>query len=199
MISYISGIVGASGENTVVIEAGGIGYEITVSPETSAKARIGEKLKIYTYMSVREDGISLFGFDSAKKRDMFLKLISVSGIGPKAAMSITSSMSVAQFVSAVIAADTAFLSHAPGVGKKTAQRIILELKDKLGTEDIAQSIGVEAAAGAEIETSGKKGEVLEALMALGYSRSEAFKAVSAVYSENDSVEDMLKKALRSML
>ncbi|MCI1930710.1 MAG: Holliday junction branch migration protein RuvA [Clostridia bacterium] len=200
MISYINGTVENVSETSVVIETGGIGYNITVSPETAALVKIGNTAKIYTFMSVREDGISLFGFESIQKRDLFLKLISVSGIGPKAAMNITGSMSVAQFITAVASGDTAFLSHAQGIGKKTAQRIILELKDKLSTEDIASSIGAEADdISVEIPSNGKKSEALEALMALGYTRGEAFKAVSAVYDENDSVEDILKKSLRSML
>lgn len=200
MISYIKGTIESVSETAVVIETGGIGYAITVSPETAALVKVGSSTKIYTFMSVREDGISLFGFESSQKKELFLKLISVSGIGPKAAMSITGSMSVAQFVTAVASGDTVFLSHAQGIGKKTAQRIILELKDKLSTEDIASSIGVDIQdVSSESVASGKKAEVLEALMALGYSRGEAFKAVSAVYDENDSVEDLLKKSLRSML
>lgn len=199
MIAYIKGTVESVSETSVVIETGGIGYDITVSPETAAGVKTGSTAKIYTFMSMREDCIVLFGFESRQKKELFLKLISVSGIGPKAAMSITGSMSVAQFITAVASGDLAFLSHAQGIGKKTAQRIILELKDKLSTEDIASSIGTEVQAEPKNMAYGKKTETLEALIALGYTRGEAFKAVSAVYDENDSVEDMLKKSLRLML
>ena len=150
-------------------------------------------------MSVREDGISLFGFESREEKAFYQKLISVSGIGPKAAISILSSITPSELVTAVLSSDAAAIAKAPGVGKKTAQRVILELKDKIGSGDIAEMFDM----GSDISSASAaigddRAEAAEALVALGYSRSEAVKAVSKVYVPDMDVQKILSAALREL-
>ena len=150
-------------------------------------------------MSVREDGISLFGFESREEKAFYQKLISVSGIGPKAAISILSSITPSELVTAVLSSDVAAIAKAPGVGKKTAQRVILELKDKIGSGDIAEMFDMGSdISSASAATGDDRAEAAEALVALGYSRSEAVKAVSKVYVPDMDVQKILSAALREL-
>lgn len=199
MIAYLIGKVADVTEDNLVVEVGHIGYNVRV-PEsvTALLPPVGEEVKIYTYTSVREDAISLFGFLTKDDLAMYRQLITVSGIGPKGGLSVLSAMSADELRMAVIAQDAKAISKAPGVGNKTAQRIILELKDKISLEDTfspKESISAAAGEGA-VRTA--RTEAVEALTALGYSASDALRAVKAVEQENMDVEELLKAALKKM-
>ena len=141
MISYITGSLEYIGNGDIIVETGGIGYRVYISSSVMAKLpRLRERVKVYTYMSVKEDGISLFGFNKMEELELFNKLITVNGVGPKAAISLMGALSYGDIIMAVVSEDAAALSKAPGLGKKTAQKIILELKDKFKNEDVLQSI-----------------------------------------------------------
>ena len=201
MISYIKGEIVYNVAEGVIIENNGIGYRVIVPTFSAQKlcSQRGEVI-VHTYMSVREDGITLFGFASPEERELYEKLISVSGIGPKAAVSILGALTPSQLIAAIISADSAAIARAPGIGKKTAQRVILDLKDKLGSEAIAEAFDVsDAAAVSETAAAGDdRSEAVEALVALGYTRSEALKAVSRVYNDGMDVQKILSAALREL-
>lgn len=174
MISYIKGALERRGENDIIVEAGGIGYRIFVSPATLAKLpQTGEAVQIFTYFSVKEDGMSLYGFAAREEQEMFEKLLLVNGVGPKGALGFLSVLNPSEIVMAILSDDVKTLSKAPGVGRKTAQRVILDLKDKFKTEDAVSSL--EGAAGIAESVGGgdAKFEAIDAMTALGYSRSEA--------------------------
>jgi len=199
MISYIKGTLERRAESYIIIETGGIGFQIFVSPATLAKLpRAGEEAKIYTYFSVKEDGMSLYGFASPEEQEMFDRLLTVSGVGPKGALGFLSQLTPQEIVLAILSEDVKTLSKAPGIGRKTAQRVILELKDKCRTEE-ALSMGEELESFAEAAEGGAKFEAIDAMTALGYSRSEAAKAVNAVAAEGMSTEEILKAALKKMI
>lgn len=200
MIAYINGTLERRAESYIIIETGGIGYQIFVSPATLAKLpQTGERVKVFTYFSVKEDGVSLYGFASAEEQEMFHKLLTVSGVGPKGALGFLSQLTPQEIILAIISEDVKTLSKAPGVGRKTAQRVILELKDKFKTED-ALSLGEEVQGIVETSVGGDaKFEAIDAMTALGYSRSEAARAVNAVAAEGMSTEDILKAALKKMI
>ncbi|MBQ8952736.1 MAG: Holliday junction branch migration protein RuvA, partial [Clostridia bacterium] len=140
MFAHVNGLVAEKEDGLLVIECGGVGYQLTVSGATLAQApAAGERMKCYTYLSVREDAVELFGFATREEKKMFLKLIGVSGIGPKSAIQVLSAMSVHDLSLAIVTGDAATLSRAPGIGKKTAQRLILELKDKVDNAELASS------------------------------------------------------------
>jgi len=201
MIEFIKGKIEYIEDNYFVIQCGGIGYRVTAGAGTISRlvSQSGE-VKVFTYMSVSDSGINLIGFDKQQQLKLFYKLINVSGIGPKVAMNILESMEINKLVTAIATGDITALSKAPGLGKKTAQRLVLELKDKLTAEEITQSFGTaEIAEMVNVPEGGAKADAVEALEALGYSRSEAVKAVGSVYHEGDSVEKLIKAALRKMI
>ena len=202
VISYIRGPLEEKREDSVVVEAGNIGYRIFIPSSVLGELPgLGEEVKIYTYFSVREDGMSLFGFLSRQDLEMFRQLIGVNGVGPKSALGILSALKPDVLRLAVISGDAKAISKAPGVGAKTAQRIILDLKDKIKAEDVLF-------AGADLEESPKMDlsgmaeagkEAVEALTALGYSASEAQTAVKKVaITEGMTSEDVLKGALKHL-
>lgn len=206
MISFVHGRLCEIEENAIVVEAGGIGYGIrvpaTVLPQLPS---VGEEVRIYTYFSVREDGQSLYGFLFREDREMFRQLITVSGIGPKGALGILSVLRPDDLRLAVMTGDAKSISRAPGIGPKTAQRVILELKDKIDAAGVlGQGLGVDAselggaAAGGLSEHGGPVLEAIDALTALGYSRVEAGRAVRKLQlTEEMSAGEILKLALRS--
>lgn len=202
MISYIRGTLAEKNEDSAVVEAHGVGYQIFVPvPVLSELPPLGESVKIYTYFSVREDGMSLFGFLSRQDLAMFKQLIGVNGIGPKSALGILSALRPDVLRMAVASGDAKTISRAPGVGPKTAQRIILDLKDKIRPEDVlAGGLEESLAVPEEISGVGQAGkEAVEALTALGYSAAEAAGAVKKVkISEEMTAEDVLKGALRHL-
>ena len=206
MFYYISGALAYSTPNTAVIDAGGVGYKLTISQttfEALPRSIKGEevKAKLYTYMAVREDGIELFGFHSETELSSFKMLLSVSGVGPKAAMSILSLLTPEKFALAVCTEDRKTISKASGIGPKTAARIILELKDKLmKSSDIdttlAEGISQPTAA---LPTSGKLSEAQDALMVLGYTRAEAQSALKSIDTQSKDLETIIKLALKQLM
>lgn len=136
MYEYIKGTAEDIGSDYIVLEAGGVGYYITATGAAVNMCRIGENAKIYVYQSVKEDGISLYGFASAEEKRMFLRLVSVSGIGPKIAVQTLTAVSVQELAIALVTGDTAALTRVPGIGKKTAQRLILELRERVDNEEL---------------------------------------------------------------
>jgi len=183
----------------MIVETGGIGYEIFVSPTLLSSLPAMENLvKIYTFMSVKDDGISLFGFSSREELDIFHKLITVSGVGPKGALGILSQLMPREIVMAILSEDVKTLSTAPGVGKKTAQRLILDLKDKFKTKDGMMEGFFEESRETVLGgiSNEPKFESIDALTALGYSRSEAAKAVGDIYEDDLTTEELLKRALK---
>ncbi len=183
-------------ENFVVISAGGIGYRVFASNTTMSKITNGEEVTLYTYLNVKEDLMQLFGFFSEEELNTFQMLLSVSGVGPKMALSILSSLSPTEFAMSVITQDSKAITRAHGVGKKLAEKIIVELKDKLkGVElsDITEENNVSASYSASDSVIS---EAINALMVLGYSSIEAKRAVMAASGEADSLEEIIKKALK---
>lgn len=202
MYSYIKGELVEISEESIVVENHGIGYNIRVpAGYADSSLEIGGTVKIYTYTYVREDAMLLYGFLTRDDLGIFKLLLGVSGIGPKGALAVLSVMTPDDLRFAVLGEDDKTIAKAPGVGKKTAQRLIIELKDKLSLKETFRlKSGHEA--GGTMENPGKspvKKEAMEALTALGYSSSEALKALSAVEITGDiTVEEVLKSALRQM-
>lgn len=196
MYAHIRGTLTEKNTDSVVIDASGVGYELSVSANTLAFCpQAGEEVKLFAYLSVREDAIELFGFASREEKKMFLRLIGVSGIGPKTALGVLSALSVKDLSIALVTGDAQALSRAPGIGKKTAQRLVLELKDKVENEDLTGPSGT-----APIKNIADAGEAeaIEALMALGYPASEAAKAVSSVSGQATRTDEILRLALKNM-
>lgn len=199
MIAYIKGKLEIKTKGYIVVETGGIGYKIFMS-ETAIERleQTGLEVKIFTYMRVREDDVSLYGFLTNEELRMFELLISVSGVGAKSAISILSNIAPSRFALAVISNDVAVLKKLPGIGAKSAQRIILELKDKLKTEEAEEPICQEQIAEAKQE-EGNKQETMAALQVLGYSRKEIEEALENIQIEGiETVEEMIKKALKQL-
>lgn len=203
MISFIRGQVVDSTENSVTVETAGIGYEIFMTGTAIEKAVRSEgKVKIHTYFHVREDVMQLFGFLSRDDLHMFRLLLGVNGIGPKAALGVLAGLTADELSFAILSDDVKTLSRAPGIGKKTAQKLILELKDKLKLEDAFEKKMLhqqeEAIAAGENILDGSK-EAVEALVALGYSSTDALRAVRKVTdAAPDDVEAILKAALKNL-
>lgn len=205
MIAYIKGVFTEAEANAVVIEtAGGVAYEIFVMPADLEKLpRRGEELKLYTYLQVKEDGVALFGFLSKTDLTVFKLLLTVSGIGPKSGLGILSSVGVPDLKLAVLTEDADRIAAAPGIGKKTAGRLIIELKDKLAalTEDVigefsAEPEGENTFAPAEKEL---RENAVQVLVALGYAQKEAVKAVKKVtITEEMTEDDVVRFSLREL-
>lgn len=200
MLSYIKGTLEQISEKSIVVEAGGLGYSIFVSSSLQAGLpALHQNVKIYTHMNVKEDGISLYGFLSLEELKLFHQLITVSGIGPKGAMGFLEQMTPSQVIMAILSGDEKMLSKAPGIGKKTAQRVILELKDKFHPEEVFSSAQTIHGMSSPTESSGARWETIDALTSLGYGQSEAAKAVTKVYQDGLSTEQLLKKALKEFV
>lgn len=202
LISYVKGPLIDIWEDMIVVEAGGLGYNIHVPMSVlEAFPKTGTQVQIYTSLQVREDAMTLYGFLTRQDLQMFKQLMGVSGIGPKAALGLLSALRSDDLRMAIISGDAKAISRAPGIGPKTAQRVILDLKDKIKMEDILPG-GMEPGGRAEAApaASGMEGagkEAVEALVALGYSMTEAGKAVRQVeITETMTVEDVLKASLR---
>ncbi len=201
MLAYIKGILEIKTKGYIVVEVGGLGYKIFMPESTIAKAgNIGDKVQIHTFMRVREDDVSLYGFLTNEELRMFELLLSVSGIGAKGALGILSNITPSQFALAVISNDVAILKKVPGIGPKTAQRAILELKDKLKKDqEIAVTEGEEASNIEKvIKEDEKVSEAISALQVLGYSRREIVEALQNVELTSLSVEDIIRKGLANL-
>ncbi len=198
MITFIKGILECVTDNSIIIDCNGVGYEVFVSTATMSNiCKMGEQLKINTYMQVREDGVCLFGFLTKEELKMFNLLISVSGIGPKVALSVLACFKPSEIMLAIITEDTAKLGKAPGIGKKTAGRMILELKDKIKTSDSISDV-IDNQQQINTGDNSPKQDAIDALIALGYSRSEALKGVLEVSVEGMSTEQIIKQTLRKL-
>lgn len=201
MYAYIKGILAEITEDAIIVENQGIGYEIAVPGQVfDYLPSVGEEVKIYTYHYVREDAILLYGFLTKEDVRIFKMLIGVSGIGPKGALSILSVLSTDDLRFAILGDEAKAIAKAPGVGAKTAQRVIIELKDKLSLEDTFEQKLANQAQKAELNPAvGVKNEAILALTSLGYSQSEALKVLQGIeISPDDQVEDVLKMALKQM-
>lgn len=198
MYAHFQGVVAEKGTDSLVIDCGGVGYLLTVSAATLAAApAIGEKMLCYAALSVREDALELYGFYSREEKQMFLKLRGVSGVGPKSAMQILSTLSVRDLSLAIVTGDAAALARAPGIGKKTAQRLILELRDKVEDGELTGSAATLAQAPAAASDACQ--DAVEALLTLGYQRQEAVQAVAAVQDQSDRAEELIRLALKGMM
>lgn len=199
MYAYINGVVADKGHNELVIEAGGVGYSLYCSLNTVQNAlSVGEMMRVYTYFNVTQDGITLFGFGTKEERAMFLRLTSVSGIGPKTAIGILGSMSMHDLTLAIVMGDTATLSRAPGIGKKTAQRIALELKEQISDDEL-EGLSAPGAKAVPVRQDDPMNEAMIALQSLGYTPGEAMQALSAVRDKSDQPDELVRLALRGMM
>ncbi len=201
MIAFVRGTAVDMTENSVIVEAGGIGYEIYMTGTDLSQIHMGEEVKIHTYFNVREDAMQLYGFRSKDDLQMFKLLLGVNGVGPKAAVGVLAGITADELRFAILSDDVKTLSKAPGIGKKTAQKLILELKDKMKLEDafeIKLAHEQEKAAAGLGEVSDGRQEAVEALVALGYSSTDALRAVRKVTDvAPDDVEGLLKAALKN--
>ena len=201
MYAYIEGIVAEKGNGEIVLDAGGVGYSLLCSANTLAAAPpLGDAMKCHTHLSVKEDAMELFGFATKLEKTMFLRLCSISGIGPRTALGVLGSMPLKDLNLAIVMGDVTALSRAPGIGKKTAQRIALELKDKVAQEDFDSAQGGMAGvpfAGDAARGSGIS-EAMQALQALGYTAAEATRALQTVRDQSDQADELIRLALRGM-
>ena len=200
MIAYLRGKVLTMTSETAIVEVNGIGYELYCSGGAFSKMSIGEVAEVYTYLQVKEDGITLFGFASPKEKDLFLKITSVSGVGPKLGISILTCLSADEFLRAVATADVKRLSAVKGLGKKTAEKIVLELHGKISAAEVMTASGEDLTARAEPATtptlSPADEEAVSALMGLGFTKSESVNAVKRAREQGAvGVEDVIRKAL----
>lgn len=198
MISYIKGELADVFDGGIVVEANGIGYGIFISGRVAnLLPPMGSEVKIHTYLNVREDAMQLFGFLTRDDLEIFRLLIGVNGIGPKGALGILSALSADELRFAVIAGDVKAITKAPGIGKKTAERLLIELKDELSAEEFLERSVSGGGEWTENETDVQK-EAVQALVALGYSSTESMQAVKKTGLQNASVEEILKQALKKM-
>ena len=193
MFAHFDGIVAEKTADAIVLDVNGVGYLLQVSAQTLSLApAAGGRMKLYASLSVREDAMELFGFHSREEKRMFERLRSVSGVGPRMALAILSAMPLNDLSVALVAGDAAALTRVPGIGKKTAQRLLLELRDKVDQSELTGQGAVAPAGG------GAQGEAIAALMALGYASSEAARAVSQVADKADKADEIIFLALRSL-
>lgn len=198
MIGYVRGAVTALFKDSCFIEAGGIGYRVFISDKTRQRLVTGEEAKLITYMAVREDAILLYGFLGQEEYDLFLLLISISKIGPKVAMGILSAMTPAVFVGAVSAQNVAALTKLPGIGKKTAERLLVELKDKVAKLDVSPTWSGEVAAVEMPMAEGILGEAMKALMALGFETAEVEPLLRQLAPSYTEASKLIGAALREL-
>lgn len=203
MIAYVRGRVLTITPETVIVDVNGLGYEIFCSGAATRKAIVGELIELHTHLQVKEDGITLFGFDSVKEKEIFLKLISVSGVGPKLGITVLGTLSADDLAQAVFTADVKRLSTVKGLGKKTAEKIVLELHGKISAAEIMGASGetpTATVASAPTKLSAVDEDAVAALMGLGFTRNESVQAVKkAKDSGAVSVEEIIMRALQGGL
>lgn len=201
MFYYLNGSLEYREANVCVIDCNGVGYKLTVSLNTSDSLvnKMNQKVKLYTYLAVREDGVELFGFGTNEERACFNQLISVSGVGPKAAMNILSTLTPDRFSLAVCTEDVKSISKAPGIGTKTAARIVLELKDKISKDMMTAGSKIDSAPVQNIQKSSTLSEATEALMVLGYDKNTVLNALRGIDVQNmKDVGEVIKAALKKL-
>lgn len=198
MFYYVNGIVAEIDANLAVIDCNGVGYACATTNYTLSQLKKGEKAKLYTYLNVREDAVDLFGFASQSELNSFKMLLGVSGVGPKAALSILSSTTPGNLAMSVVMGDEKALTAAPGIGKKIAQRIILELKDKLAKEQASGSFAVGGSVPVIVQNS-KANEASAALAVLGYTAQDIALALNGIDMESLPLEEIIRQALKKMV
>ena len=196
MFYYLNGTVTLLDANLAVVDCGGVGYACYTSNYTLARLQLGKPAKLFTYCNIKEDAFDVFGFSTREELDCFKRLLGVTGVGTKAALAILSVISPDQLTLAVMTQDDKTITMAQGVGKKLAQRIILELKDKLGASQLELNTAELAGAGVPVRGS-KSAEATAALVGLGYSQTEAVAALKGLDVEKLSIEDIIRQALRA--
>ena len=196
MISFLVGTIEEKYENTLVMNVNGVGYELTISNNALVSLPIeGETAKVLTYMHVKEDGVALYGFANAEEKSMFMKLITVSGIGPKMAITILSGIKLSELVVAIMSENTNLLSKIKGLGKKSAERICLELKDKVDSANLSMFGGQELP---ENYNESALNDAVETLIALGVNKNEAYRLARSKVTENITAEEIIMKVLKEM-
>ncbi len=202
MFYYLHGNLEYRDAGVCVIDCMGVGYKLTVSliTSTSLSSKLGQKVKLYTYLAVREDGIELFGFESNEERECFNQLITVSGVGPKAAINILSIMTPEKFTLAICTEDVKAISKASGIGAKTAARIILELKDKVSKDMMSVNTNIDntGLAANAANQAGPLSEATEALLVLGYDKNTVLSALRGIDPKISDVGEMIKYALKKL-
>lgn len=198
MFYYLNGTVAHKEANLAVIDCGGVGYACRTTTNTLSLLNLGEKAKLYTYLNTKEDAFDLYGFSTAEELNLFRLLIGVSGVGPKAGLAILSSNTPANLAMSIITGDERALTCAPGVGKKIAQRVILELKDKLAKGQVAAAGESYGGSGVTIIPENKASEAAAALAVLGYSREEINAALCGIDLDNLTLEQIIRTALRGL-
>ena len=199
MFYYLNGTVAHMGPYLAVIDCGGVGYACRTTNTTQAQLRVGEKGKLYTYLHVREDAMELYGFATQEELNLFQLLLSVSGVGPKAALSILSASTPANLALSIITGDEKALTCAPGIGKKIAQRVILELKDKLAKGQTIAAGESYGGTGVTVIPENKLSEATAALAVLGYSQGEIGAALKGIDMDSLTLEQIIKEALKKMM
>ena len=200
MFHYISGIAAELQPGMVVVDCGGVGFEINTSSYTLSQIKAGEKVKLYTYVHIREDAFEIYGFSGKSEKRCFEMLLGVSGVGPKAALSILSVNTPEGLVMAIVTGNERAITAAAGVGKRIAQRVILELKDKMAKETDSVSFADSAAFAAPVVSDRSKlGDAAAALAVLGYSSPEINAALKRIPAENMTLEEIIKAALKQMM
>ena len=199
MFYYVNGTVAETGPNLAVIDCGGVGYACATTNYTLSQLKKGERAKLYTHLHVREDIFELYGFSSQAELNSFRMLIGVSGVGPKAALSVLSAATPQNLALSIVTGDEKALTAAPGIGKKIAQRIILELKDKLARESAATGLDFSGGNAGKVSAfTSKAGEAAAALAVLGYSSQEAAAALKGLDTDALSLEELIRQALKRM-
>ena len=196
MFYYLNGTITLLDANLAVVDCGGVGYACHTTNYTLARLQLGKPAKLFTYCNIKEDAFDIFGFSTREELNCFERLLGVTGVGPKAALAILSVVSPEQLTLAVMTQDDKTITMAQGVGKKLAQRIILELKDKLGASQLELNTADFSGSGAPVRGS-KSAEATAALVGLGYSQTEAAAALKGIDLENLSIEDVIRRALRA--
>ena len=196
MFYYLNGTITLLDANLAVMDCGGVGYACHTTNYTLARLQLGKPAKLFTYCNIKEDAFDIFGFSTREELNCFEQLLGVTGVGPKAALAILSVVSPEQLTLAVMTQDDKTITMAQGVGKKLAQRIILELKDKLGASQLELNTVEFAGSGAPVRGS-KSAEATAALVGLGYSQTEAAAALKGIDLEHLSIEDVIRQALRA--
>lgn len=196
MLAYLIGTLAEKSPVEVVIDVGGVGYSVSITTSTHQQLpALGEKVKLFTYLHLREDAVSLYGFATEEERQVYKLLLTVSGVGPKMAQTILSGMNAGELREAIIANNVRALTNLSGVGKKTAERIMVDLRDKITKLDLKSSIGIPL----QSDTQQARSDAYSALLALGYSKAVAEKALRAAIAEspNAKVDELIKLALRN--
>ena len=200
MIAYLKGRVLTVTAETAIVEVNGVGYELYCSGGAFRKITVGEVVELHTYLQVKEDGITLFGFANPKEKELFLKVVGVSGVGPKLGISILTGLSADEFAEAVLTADVKRLSKVKGLGKKTAEKIVLELHGKISAAEVMSASGEPTASVGEVNAvklTAEEDEAVSALMGLGFTKNESMQAVKRARDTGAvSVEDIIRRALQ---